>query len=63
MTFEEALKIHQECDPDDCDCDTCPIGKDIEWEVSDGGVHLKAAICSMLLLTKDMLEQAEGKKT
>jgi hypothetical protein len=61
MTLKEAIDIHEKCDPDDCDCETCPIGKDIEWEVSDGGVVLKGSICSMLLLTKDMLEEAEKK--
>lgn len=58
MTLKEAFDIHEKCDPDDCDCETCPIGKGTEWEVSDGGVVLKGTICSMLLLTKDMLEQA-----
>lgn len=62
MTLKEAFDIHEKCDPDDCDCEKCPIGKEISWEVTDGGVSIKASICSMILFLGDMLEEAEKRK-
>ena len=57
MNLIEAVNIHENCDPDACDCENCPIGNAIEWEVNDSGVFLKGTICSMLFLVKDMIEQ------
>ena len=64
MILKEAVKIHEkcnvdECDPDEVDCEKCLIGKEVLWCVTDGGVFIKATICSMILLLKDMLEQGE----
>lgn len=33
MEFKQAIKIKEECDPDDC----CPIGKKVEVEVDGEG--------------------------
>lgn len=63
MTPEEAMAIHRNCDADDCDCEKCPIGKEVLWDVTEGGVYIQATICSMILFLGDILEQAEGKKT
>lgn len=63
MTLEEAITIHGKCDATECDCEECPIGKEVSWDVTDGGVFIKASICSMILFLSDMLDQAEGKET
>ena len=59
MKIEEAIKIHSKCDAEECDCEKCPIGKEISWDVTDGGVSIKASVCSMILFLGDMLEQKE----
>lgn len=58
LTIQEAVTMQDVCNPDDCDCETCPIGKNVKWEITDGGVDLVASICSMILFLKDMLEEA-----
>lgn len=60
--LREALEIHEKCDPTDCDCDTCPIGKDMELVAHDSGVKIVATVCSMLLALREIcLEPKEFK--
>lgn len=52
--LHEALKISDECDPADCDCDTCPIGKPMELVAHDAGVKVVASVCSIIIALKDV---------
>jgi len=61
VSLEEAIRIKEKCDPTDCDCDTCPIGKQIEYDIADPGVWLKSTVCGMLLLVEDFIEVMEKK--
>ena len=57
MNLVEAVKVKEECDPLNCDCDSCPIGKTVEYDIADSGVWLKSTICGMLLFVEDFIEQ------
>ena len=52
--LQEAIKINDECDPEDCDCDECPIGKPMELIAHDSGVKIVASVCSMISALKDV---------
>ena len=52
--LKEAIKINEECDPDDCDCDECPIGKPMELVAHDSGVKVVASVCSMIITLKQV---------
>ena len=52
--LKEAIKISDECDPEDCDCDECPIGKPMELIAHDSGVKIVASVCSMISALKDV---------
>lgn len=52
--LQEALKISDECDPADCDCDECPIGKPMEMVAHDAGVKVVASVCGMISALKDV---------
>lgn len=56
MTIDEALKIKGDCDPTDCDCDTCPIGKKMGLEAHGAGVDVVFTVCGMLSAIQDCLE-------
>lgn len=55
--LQEAIKIGQECDPADCDCDECPISKPMELVAHDAGVKVVASVCSMLSCLKDVCDE------
>jgi len=59
MKLQEAIKIKQKCDPTDCDCDTCPIGKQVEADIADPGVYIRSTICGLLLWIEDFGEIKE----
>jgi len=60
--LREALEISEKCDPTDCDCETCPIGKDMELVAHDSGVKIVATVCSMIQALEDVcLEPKEFK--
>lgn len=62
--LDEAIKVSKECDPNDCDCDKCPIGKPMELIAHDSGVKVVASVCSMLSALKDIVfEPKEYKYT
>lgn len=62
--LREAIEIESKCDPTDCDCDTCPIGKPMELVAHDSGVKIVASVCSMISTLKDVcLEPKEYKYT
>jgi len=52
--LREAIKINEECDPADCDCEKCPIGKPMELIAHDSGVKVVASVCSMITALKDV---------
>lgn len=52
--FKEAIKVQEECDPLDCDCDECPISKPMELIADDSGVKIVASVCSMIITLKDV---------
>jgi len=52
--LKEAMKTLEECDPGDCDCDECPIGKPMELLAHDSGVKVVASVCSMITALKDV---------
>lgn len=56
MTIQEALEIKEECDPEDCNCDNCPIGKLLEYDIADPGVRIKSTICGLLLWVEDIID-------
>lgn len=51
--LDEAIKIAKECDPTDCDCDECPIGKPMELLAHDAGVKVVANVCAMISCLRD----------
>jgi len=55
MTIQEALEIKEKCDPVDCDCANCPIGKLLEYEIADPGVWIKSTVCGLLLWLEDII--------
>jgi len=59
MTIQEALEIKEKCDPADCDCDNCPIGKTVEYFIADPGVSIKSTVCGFLLWLEDIIEESE----
>lgn len=52
--LKEAIKISEECDPTDCDCEKCPIGKPMELLAHDSGVKVVSSVCSMISCLKDV---------
>ncbi len=52
--LKEAIKVSETCDPADCDCNECPIGKPMELIAHDSGVKLVASVCSMISALKDV---------
>ncbi len=52
--LKEAIEISEECDPADCDCDECPIGKPMQLIATDSGVKIVASVCSMISALKDV---------
>lgn len=52
--LKEAMKIAEECDPADCDCEKCPIGKPMELMAHDAGVKVVANVCAMISCLKDV---------
>lgn len=52
--LREAIKVLEDCDPADCECDTCPISNPMELVAHDSGVKLVASVCSMLGALKDI---------
>lgn len=53
--LDEAIKVSKGCDPADCDCEECPIGKPMELIAHDSGVKVVASVCSMLSALKDVV--------
>ena len=58
MDINRAVKIKKACDPRDCDCDNCPIGKPVEFDVADSGVWIRSTICGLLLWIEDFKDLA-----
>jgi len=52
--LREAMKVAEDCDPTDCDCDMCPIGKPMELVVHDAGVKIVAPVCSMISMLREV---------
>jgi len=52
--FYEAVKIAEECDPTDCDCEKCPIGKPMELVSHQAGVKVVASVCAMISCLRDV---------
>lgn len=52
--LREAIKISEECDPVDCDCDKCLIGKPMELIAHDSGMKVVASVCSVISALKDI---------
>jgi len=52
--LKEAIEIAEKCDPDDCECEKCPIGKPMELMAHDAGVKVVASVCSMLSCLQDV---------
>ena len=52
--LKEAIEVSEKCDPTECDCDDCPIGKPMELVAHDSGVKIVASVCSMLLVLKEV---------
>lgn len=46
--LQKAISVAQRCDPEDCDCEKCFIGKPMELVAHDAGVKVVASVCSML---------------
>jgi len=52
--LKEAMKVQEECDPAECDCEECPIGKPMELTAHDAGMEVVASVCSMILALLDV---------
>ena len=52
--LKEAMATAEKCDPTDCDCAKCPIGKPMELLAHDAGVKVVASFCSMISCLKDV---------
>ena len=52
--LREALSIRDKCDPANCDCDKCPIGKPMELVAHDSGVKIVSSVCSMLSALREV---------
>ncbi|KKM63375.1 hypothetical protein LCGC14_1512130 [marine sediment metagenome] len=52
--LKEAMKVGEDCDPADGDCEECPIGKPMELIAHDAGVKVVASVCSMISALKDV---------
>lgn len=59
MTLEDAVRTKRACDPLDCDCDTCPIGKKMAFDAHDAGVDIVFTVCGVLAGIDDCLEDED----
>lgn len=57
--LKEAMQLQFDCDPADCDCDACPVGKPMELVSGDSGVAVVATICGVISALKDIVEEPE----
>lgn len=55
--LREAIDVMEKCDPAECDCEECPIGKPMELLAHDAGVKLVASTCSFISMLKDICEE------
>ena len=52
--LKKAVEVWEDCDPADCDCEECPIGKPMEMTAHDAGVKVVASVCSMISALQDV---------
>lgn len=58
----EALQLKEKCDPADCECETCPIGKKMALTGHDAGVDIVFTVCGMLGALEDVVADPVGFK-
>ena len=58
MTLEGLLRLYRDCDPIDCDCDTCPLSQRIELTAGDT-IDLSFNICSIFREIEDWLKEQQ----
>lgn len=58
MTPEEAAEVYRKCDPAEDDCDKCPLGEELAWDVGDLG-KLTFSLCA---LYQELLDGLKGVK-
>lgn len=51
--LKEAIDILENCDPADCDCDNCPIGKKVALDAHDASIHIVSTVCGLLQAVHD----------
>ncbi|GAH04213.1 unnamed protein product, partial [marine sediment metagenome] len=54
VELRKAIKISEDCDPADCDCEECPIGKPMQLIAHGSGMKVVASVCSMISALKDV---------
>ena len=56
MTLEDATAIYRKCVRKGADCPSCPLNKEMKWQVGAGLAHLAITPCETFTYLEDALE-------
>ena len=56
MTLEDATAIYQKCERQGADCPSCPLNKEVKWQVGAGLAHLAITPCELFTYLEEDLK-------
>lgn len=59
LILEKAIKICDDCGGE-CDCHTCPIGREQVFAINDSGIKVVASVCAILMTLREVLEHPDN---
>jgi len=59
VKLEDLLKAYRECDPMDCDCESCPLSGRVELTAGDT-IDVSFSICSVLQEIEDWAKERDA---
>lgn len=56
MTLEDAIAIYRKCEHQGANCPSCPLNKEVKWQVGAGLARLAITPCEMFAYLEDDLK-------